>query len=61
MTLDKMIADEILNTIDEKIAQYSENTKRHRFSLAYKIQRIRIIKNANKPAKRLYRYPLRRV
>ena len=34
MKLDAMIAEEITNTLDERLAQYTTNLKKHHFSAA---------------------------
>ncbi len=44
MTFDELIAQGILDTLDEKCAQYHTNERKHHFSFAYKVNRRRTIR-----------------
>lgn len=51
MKLDDLIADGMMNSLDERLAQYTTNLKKHHFSAAYKIRRYQNIRAASRGAK----------
>ena len=51
MKLDAMIAEEITNTLDERLAQYTTNLNKHHFSAAYRIKRFQTIRTASRGSK----------
>lgn len=61
MKLDAMIAEEITNTLDERLAQYTTNLKKHHFSAAYRIKRFQTIRKASQGLKVSHRFTVKRV
>ena len=61
MKLDDLIADGMMNSLDERLAQYTTNLKKHHFSAAYKIRRYQNIRAASRGAKITNRFTVRRI
>ena len=61
MKLDDLIADEIENTLDERLAQYTADLKKHHFSAAYKIRRYQTIRTSSKAQKISGKFSVRRI
>ena len=61
MKLDDMIAEVMMDTLDERLAQYTTNLKKHHFSAAYKIRRYQNIRAASREAKITTRFTLRHI
>lgn len=61
MKLDAMIAEEITNTLDERLAQYTTNLKKHHFSAAYRIKRFQTIRTASQSSKVPHGFTAKRV
>lgn len=59
MNLDNIIADEIMNTLNERLAEYPAVLNRHRFSLAYRIKRRQTIRTYLKGRNVSYRSSLK--
>lgn len=61
MTFKEIIADGMMNTLDERLAQYATNPRKHHFSLAYRIKRAQTIRTASQGSKVSYRFTVKRV
>lgn len=61
MKLDAMIAEEITNTLDERLAQHTTNLKKHHFSAAYRIKRFQTIRKASQSSKVSRGFTVKRV
>ena len=61
MKLDDMIAEVMMDTLDERLGQYTANLKKHHFSAAYKIRRYQTIRAASRGAKITNRFTLRHI
>jgi len=61
MKLDDMAAEEMMNTLDERLSHYSANLSKHHFSLAYRIRRYQTIKAASQGSKVSHRFTVKRV
>ena len=61
MKLDDLIADEIENTLDERLAQYTADLKKHIFSASYKIRRHQTIRSVSQGQKAPRKFSVRRM
>lgn len=61
MKLDAMIAEEITNTLDERLSQYTTNLKKHNFSVAFRIKRFQTIRTTSQGSKASHRFTVKRV
>lgn len=61
MKFEDMAAEEMMNTLDERLSHYSANLSKHHFSLAYRIRRYQTIKAASQGSKVSHRFTVKRV
>lgn len=61
MKLDDLIYDGIENTLDERLAQYTADLKKHHFSASYKIRRHQTIRSVSQGQKAPRKFSVRRM